>query len=1151
MSILNFPRLHFQGFARIHAPTGHQNGMVDLSTNTAYMQGQPFDLSRPLSEYHEYLQSTGSRYNDRGEWDEAGAFSTAKGWDFGGNGHFAIEAKIVSTQREPGQIDLNDVVVGRSVDLWGHHNEYLGTTFNRARIFDVDPASNWTTTVMIGQLTFGREGASPEVPNFLSAPVSGLQPARWQNFNYIQDLPEHCLNREFQRSSVHQFTVDKAAPDFFWGEEVAQSPTVERLRQAMEREDVLGLVVQLSLSNMSAPLQPDSATFWNLHGSIGLWCEGESSTYPAGRLLIPAGGVDRVSQRLKSPLMMQSLPTQTKTAIDIGLTVGGASALRLPYGQSIAPPLSNLSVRVTDRGVSLNAITAVPCIDRAPQAGPGPTHVIGPGRDLGELELRTIKSQQLVATIPRQAYQQEAHRLTSGIIDLPLAAAWDDLRTAIAQEGLSLIGTMPDGQKRVLLEEQEINLQIDEAALFLEFPNRKLGEDYAVEVAVRSFVRGEPAPIESVYLSQYYNPRGLPQLRHEFERDPAKVGRDFHYPSSSQLNMLEFKPGKQAETRDFTTSCVLATDRQGLGWLTIRGCQSGTTRVLLSTDPQALPVDRYHPDAAELSFDNDDLLGFWSGAGSFAVRVMPDDWHLADIADRDVDFDLIYKEILAYYELCFSFMKAEVFSLADKCKVETYARLMWQMCDPQNKNKTYYMPPTRELSQPKAMLLYKYLQNQQQVGYVPDPTPTIKRTQRSIADRDELVVALRQAAELEVAVMLQYIYAAYSIPNYVTGKEYVQRGLWTPAQLNLACGDGQETHNYGMRGVLLEISHEEMIHFLMVNNILMAMGEPFYPASPNFGEIDRTIPIDVDLALEPLNANSIHRFMRLEMPDFLAEELAEREVEDPIADRLHSYGSLSELYRQIRQAIEQIPDLFITKKAPAGGEHHLFLREDFNQHHPHYQLQVEDVKSALFAIDLITEQGEGCDANSPKFDRSHYQQFRQMAAALAQQQFAIDKNDPIPWNPAYPALRNPTLYSRDHSTSVVTAAETVTVMQICDECYFIMMQLMVQHFGLMPNGSLRRSKLMNAAIDIMAGMVRPLGELLMTMPSGKRGRTAGPSFNMTTPPAYIPTPEIAYQAIARRFEKLSHQAKKCPAISSTVTELFDFYVGFFTEMAID
>ncbi len=1132
MSIFALPRLHFQGFARIHAPTGHQNGLVDLSTNTVYMDGKPFDLRRPISEYHEYLQHTGPRFNAQGQWDQAGAFSMAKGWDFGGNGHFALEAKIVSTQREPGQVDQSDPVVGRSVDMWGHHNEYLGTTFNRARIFDCDPASNWTTTIMVGQLTFGRQGSSQEVPNMLSAPVEGLQPARWQNFDYIQELPEHCLNSEFKRSAVHQFTVSKESPDFFWGEEVALSPTVDLLRQAMHRKEVLGLVVQFSLSNMSAPMQPDSPTFWDLHGTIGLWCEGEMSTYPSGRLLTP------------STIAHQDF-------------AGEKSVKKQPK------LLSNLSVQVTPQGVSLNMITAVPCIDRAPQSGPGPTHAIGPKRDLGELELRTLKSQKLVARIPRQAYQQETHQLTSGIIDVPLAASWENLGNAIEQEGLCLIGTMPNGQRQVLVEEKEINLQIDEACLFLEFPDRSCGEDYAVEVEVRSFVRGRPAPVERVYLRQYYNPRGLPQLRYEFERDPANAGQSFHFPRSSELNILEFKPGKQTASGDFASSCILATNEQGRGWLTIRGDRSGTTRVLLSADPQDNPCDRSaprqgrdrnHPDEAELSYDNGDRLGFWAGAGSFAVRVMTDDWHLEEIPDKDVDFQLIYQEILAYYELCFSFMKAEVFSLADKCKVETYARLMWQMCDPQNKNKTYYMPPTRDLSQPKAMLLYKYLQNQQRVGYVPNPTPVPKRTQRTIQTREELVVALRQAAEMEVAVMLQYIYAAYSIPNYVTGQEYVRRGWWTPEQLILACGDGKEVRNYGMRGVLLEISHEEMIHFLLVNNILMAMGEPFYPANPNFGKINQHFPIEVDLALEPLNATSVQRFMRLEMPDFLEEDLVDddRSSDDPMTNRLHGYGSLSELYRQIREAIKNIPDLFLAKKGNVGGEHHLFLREDFNKNHPDYQLQVDDVDSALFAIDLITEQGEGCNADSPKFAQSHYQQFRRMAEALAQQQFASDSKDrPVLWNPAYPALRNPTLHYQDRNTNVVTVPETRTVMQICDECYFLMMQIMVQHFGLMPNASLRRSKLMNAAIDIMTGMVRPLGELLMTMPSGKRGRTAGPSFVMATPPAYIPTPEVAYTAIARRFEKLSHQARECEAIGTAVREMLDFYVRFFEEMAID
>lgn len=1118
MSILDFPRLHFQGFARIHAPTGDQNGLVDLSTNTVYQDGKLFDLKRPLSEYHEYLQGIGPRFNAQGKWDETGIFSMAKGWDFGGNGHFVIDAKIVSTQRKPGQVYQSDPVVGRSVDMWGHHNEYLGTTVNRSRIFNCDPASNWTTTIMVGQLTFGRQGSSQEVPNMLSAPVEGLQPARWQNFDYIQELPEHCLNNEFKRSSVHQFTVAKNSPDFLWGEQVAQSPTVELLRQEIKRDEVLGLAVQFSLSNMSSPTQPDSPTFWQLQGTIGLWCEGEMSSYPAGRLLIPLGN---------------SAPTATIAQQE--------------------KMLSNLSAQVTPQGVSLNLITAVPYIGRSSKSEQGsPTHSLGDKRDLGELELRTVKSQALVAKIPQQAYQQKQHQLTSGIIDLPLATAWENLQDPIEQEGLCVIATMPDGQRRVLVKEEEVNLQIDEACLFLEFPDRRNHQDYAVEVEVRSFVRGQPAPVDAVYLSQYYNPRALPQLRYKFEADPANAGQTFHFPPSSELNILEFKPGKETESGDFDSSCILATNEQGRGWLTIRGYQPGTTRVLLSANPQQLSSDGNHADQAELSYDNDDALGFWSGVGSFAVRVMGDDWYLLDILDEDVDFDLIYREILAYYELCFSFMKAEVFSLADKCKVDTYARLMWQMCDPRNKNKTYYMPPTRDMSQPKAMLLFKYLQNQQRVGYVPNPTPVPKPTQKTIQTREELVVALRQAAELEVAVMLQYIYAGYSIPNYVTGQEYVRRGLWTEEQLTLACGDGQEVRNYGMRGVLLEISHEEMIHFLLVNNILMAMGEPFYVPNPDFGKINQYFPLDIDLALEPLNATSVQRFMGLEMPDFLEEDLLDEEgsSDDPITNRLHGYGSLSELYRQIRAAINNIPDLFIAQKGNVGGEHHLFLRSDFNKNHPDYQLQVDDVNSALFAIDLITEQGEGCDVESPKFAQSHYHQFLRMAEALANQQFkGNNKGRPLPWNPAYPALRNPTLRYENHNTNVVTVAETRTVMQICDESYFLMMQIMVQHFGLMPTGSLRRSKLMNAAIDIMTGMVRPLGELLMTMPSGKRGKTAGPSFAMTTSPAYIPTPEVAYTAIARRFEKLEQQAQTCQAIDSSVRELFAFYVNFFTEMS--
>ena len=263
---------------------------------------------------------------------------------------------------------------------------------------------------------------------------------------------------------------------------------------------------------------------------------------------------------------------------------------------------------------------------------------------------------------------------------------------------------------------------------------------------------------------------------------------------------------------------------------------------------------------------------------------------------------------------------------------------------------------------------------------------------------------------------------------------------------------------------------------------------------------------------------------------------------------MHGYGSLSELYRQIRQGLEDIPDLFVVKKGQVGGEHRLFMRDDLNKVHPDYQLQVDDLNSALFAIDLIMEQGEGCNAESPKYEKSHYQQFCRLALSLSTEQIQSQIGCKIPWNPSYPALRNPSLNGGDYNTNIVTVPQTRAVMEIFNETYFIMMQLMVQHFGLTPTASLRRSKLMNAGIDVMTGMMRPLGELIMSMPSGKRGRTAGPSFEIETP-VYIPRPEVAMLSISRRFEKLAVSSRQCEAIHSTIYEMFDFYAKFFEDLA--
>src|SRR4051812_7571278 len=147
MSVFDLPRLHFRGVAVTRLPTGPRYAPVDLAGNQALTDEGPFPLDRPVADYHAYLDQRGPRYDAAGRGSPDGLFSASKGWNFGGNGHFWIDAAIVSAEGPEG-VDVTDPVVGRAVDMWGHYNEYLATTANRARVFDVDPTSNWTTTLM-------------------------------------------------------------------------------------------------------------------------------------------------------------------------------------------------------------------------------------------------------------------------------------------------------------------------------------------------------------------------------------------------------------------------------------------------------------------------------------------------------------------------------------------------------------------------------------------------------------------------------------------------------------------------------------------------------------------------------------------------------------------------------------------------------------------------------------------------------------------------------------------------------------------------------------------------------------------------------------------------------------------------------------------
>ncbi|MCH0569832.1 VioB - polyketide synthase [Streptomyces sp. MUM 136J] len=1086
MSVFELPRLHFRGTATTHLPTGPHSGLVDLATNTALTaDGRPFPVDRPPTEYHDYLDRLGPRFDAQGRITPDGPFSAARGENFAGSGHFSVDARIISVETSPGRVDVSDPVTGRFVDMWGHYNEYLASTVNRARVFDVDPASEWTTTLMVGQSCFGRDGRSHDTGYMASGSVHGFHPPRWHNFRHVRAFEEHALAKRLRRSVVHQFVMS-ADDDLTWYDQADASPAVRRLRDVVASDACSGLVVQFALSDMAPPQAPDRPGRWHIRGTIAPWRPDELATYPAGRLLVP--------HRVDGGVRADSPHTMT-----VDLTGGHAI---------------------------FNMITAVPSLRRDDPCEP-PALV-----DLGDLELRTAGTGRLVARLPREAYLDKGYHLTSGIVMVPGETGAEAMRA----EALCLVSA---GHRsgEPWLREREINVQTDEASLIVEHPRGPDDRDHDVEVAVRSYVRGRPAPVQRIVVRQFFNPAALP--RDEAARSAgARCG---------DVSVARLRPGRLGKPGTWSDTCVIDTGPAGRGWLTLRGARAGTARVLLSTGPDDLPCDPEQTGSAAIGYDHDDALGFWPGAGHLSLRVLPDDWHLADAQHRDVTFQHIYAEVFAYYEQVYSFMKTEVFALADQCRAETYAQLIWQMCDPHNKGKTYYMPPTRDLTHPQSALLLDFLRTQQQPHEVTRVLPSSHRPDGGMDSRGELVTALRQAVTLELAVMLQYLYAAYSVPTHGTALEYVRQELWTPEQLRLVCGDGGKTTDGGFRGTLLAVAREEMIHFLLANNILTAIGEPFFIPVIDFGTLNGELSVPLDFCLEALDRASIERFLVIEQPDDLVGEVRRGGLAPvPAARAGVGYGSISELYGNIREGLQRVPDLFLVDRGSGGGEHHLFLRESINRRHPDYQLQVDDLRSALFAVDVIREQGEGGVLAEGHEEDSHHSAFLRIADALATETSARPGGSRRRrWSPAYPVVRNPTLRQGNHALQTVTDTDARAVMRLFNRGYFLTLQLMAQHFGEGPDQSLRRSDLMNCAIDVMAGVMRPLAELLVTLPSGRRGRTAGPSFELDSQPACVPHPDVARRGIALRFDHLAAACRDNPLIPTQVAEVSAFWADRF------
>ena len=126
-----------------------------------------------------------------------------------------------------------------------------------------------------------------------------------------------------------------------------------------------------------------------------------------------------------------------------------------------------------------------------------------------------------------------------------------------------------------------------------------------------------------------------------------------------------------------------------------------------------------------------------------------------------------------------------------------------------------------------------------------------------IDTREELVNALSEAAELEHGLLIQYLFAAFSL------KRRVDEGI-TPVQQSLIV-DWERT--------VLRVAHEEMYHLASVCNLLSAIGGAPQFGRPNFPQPTETSLVEeesyypFDFQLERFNDSTLYRFVIFELPE--------------------------------------------------------------------------------------------------------------------------------------------------------------------------------------------------------------------------------------------------------------------------------------------
>jgi CDGSH-type Zn-finger protein/truncated hemoglobin YjbI len=376
-----------------------------------------------------------------------------------------------------------------------------------------------------------------------------------------------------------------------------------------------------------------------------------------------------------------------------------------------------------------------------------------------------------------------------------------------------------------------------------------------------------------------------------------------------------------------------------------------------------------------------------------------------------------------------------------------------------------------------------------------------------IEHREALIYMLCEAAELEHGIMCQYLFAAFSL------KQGEDEGL---------LGDELAAVKRWRR-VIAHVATEEMLHLALVHNLLTSIGAAPHLARPNLPAPAHHYPAGVNLTLVPFGEAALQHFMFLERPEGMELEGAAG-LDAPVRDAIplmaerdivpqpQDFATVGHLYRSIEEGFAHLaqklgePSLFVgPPRAQATSE---------NFRWPELVV-VSDLASAQRAIDTILEQGEGA--------RGHWQDahFGQFVTILDEYRAMCDANPRF--DPVRPVLFA-TVRRCENDESVPRISERLSARcgDLFNVSYEILLQTLERFFAHTEETDAQLQTLADATISLMVGVLRPLGDLLTTLPVGPEhpGANAGPSFELFYENDYLmPHREAAWTLLEERVRE--------------------------------